>query len=258
MYIAVLGAGPSGLVAAHAAASLGHDVCLYDAEPREPDGQTAGVFYLHQSCDLDVPSSVVRTSAVGTRDGYRDKVYGPSYDGHVSYPAYETESVVWDGMAALAHLWSRFQDRIIPAYVEGFDDVQTVAGMYDRTICTIPAMILAPHLTWESQQVTVATRSRIAPPVAGCVIYEGHADVPWYRYSDIFGRETYEYVPNAAVDVSDDYGWTIRNVEKVVTAPRANFPDLDNVMFAGRYGAWNKRCLTHDVYRDVRGWLNLG
>ena len=50
MKILILGAGPSGMMAAHAASQCGHEVRIIDQDPNR-SRRNSGVYFLHDDCD---------------------------------------------------------------------------------------------------------------------------------------------------------------------------------------------------------------
>lgn len=264
--VLVIGAGPSGLMAAWAAEQEGYSVALYDPEPKQPDGRSAGVFYLHHPCDIpDIPHAMIQTRGEGgTVDDYRAKVYGNSYRGPVSFPIQSRFDTVWDGMFAMNFLWTRYQSYIIPIAVQSLDYAQAEIVNYDKVICTAPldklSQIHPPY-----RELWVSTRERECWEDDGIVIYDANPSHVVYRYSCVFDRVAIEYVegfdPLPEWKTDDVRFHRVRKVMPLGGYDQAlldNFNRKRSFLLAGRYATWNKKTLTHDVYRDVRRWLRDG
>lgn len=240
-------------MAAYGALAAGYrDIAIYDRAPKEPDGRTAGVFYLHHHCDIpNIPSATLKTHGVGTAREYAQKLYG-NPNQRTSFPEQSRFDVVYDGMYALRWLWESFRNHIVQMTVTA-PMLLASHEAFDRVVSTVPLDVLYGTTIYKSVSAYIATAP--ADPTAAYVEYHGEFDNPLYRASAVFGREALEFIPgfDATLHVLPDY--QLHVVKKVI--PARCLPNLgDNILFAGRYGAWDKTCLTHDVYHRVKEWLS--
>ena len=104
----IAGAGPSGLMAAWAAIQLGWSIQIYDPAGLADRPDAAGVFVLHDDCNLPLQHTMMRILPFGAPDdaamraAYADKVYGPNA---IDACAVSVEPAglkrVWNGRQAL-------------------------------------------------------------------------------------------------------------------------------------------------------------
>lgn len=252
----VVGAGPSGLMAAWAAHNSGFRVTLFDPQGNPPDGRSAGVFYLHDRCDLQISCTTLLTTGAGSAAEYARKVYGEHYNGPTSFPAQSRFDVVWDGMEAMERLWELFLPRLNLVRIPTYAALLRECNNWDRVINTAPLDQYMPRRDeLPYQTIYVSTRKAEMPYGPDRVFYDG-TDSDVYRYSSVFGREACEwrlgYVPDPATEL-----WNVHCVKKVKPSPiPSRMARRSNLLLTGRYGAWDKRMLTHSVYYHVREWLN--
>src|SRR4051794_1106286 len=103
--VLVLGCGPAGLMAAHAATLAGYEPTIVS---RKRKSEMYGAQYLHQPIPEVSPdkSFHVRYELDGSVDGYRDKVYGDAWRGQVSPEDLETDHEGWDIRSTYDMLWN--------------------------------------------------------------------------------------------------------------------------------------------------------
>ena len=68
----------------------------------------------------------------------------------------------------------------------------------------------------------------------------------------MFGVFIQEY--GSGVPVKEYENYNVHTVKKVIDTDKP-LPKYDDVLFTGRYGAWDKKILTHHVYDQVIDWL---
>ena len=93
--VVVLGCGPAGLIAAHAAAMQGADIRIM-SKPRK--SFMNGAQYLHKHINGTPYSDPFQVSyeMLGSPEQYRLKVYGAKWDGTVSPEDLEESHKGWD------------------------------------------------------------------------------------------------------------------------------------------------------------------
>ena len=264
--IAILGCGPAGLFAAHAAAQAGADFTIF-SKPRK--SFMRGAQYLHKPIPgLSGDSFDVTYELWGSVEGYRRKVYGEMEDILVSPETLIGTSPAWDIREAYDNAWDRYADPadgsrfIVPADFEtGHDGVflDMMSGDYDLVISSIPAWLLCrnPEHSFDSKEVW-ATEGLKRPmemgfQVAGTgvmrdnlVVCSGDPDDWWYRQSRIHGWENTEF----PIDHKPSERPGVR-VHKVVKPVRTNCDCHKDIVRIGRYGKWQKGILTHHAYEDA-------
>lgn len=265
MRVAVLGAGPSGLLAAWAVVNAGHEPVIFDKNPRKPDGSTAGVYYLHEPCNLPLRSRAVAIHVSGGADSeerrrsYALKVYGDTST-EVSIPSYNSVQTAYDGMQAMDFCWDIVGKFVNQKDIVGWGPPHSASILgyaedFQLVINTIPLNILIPEVFWKWEIATIYRST--APADESYMMYQANLQIPWYRASAIFGQFTLEY-PGTYSDLpsSAESGGKYVRVKKVVPSPDAMPEVPENVLLTGRYGAWDKNKLSHDAFYDVCDWFD--
>jgi hypothetical protein len=200
--IAVLGAGPSGLLAAHAIALAGRTPVVISAPG--PDGapvksQIGPATYLHKAIpDLTgaEPDAMIRFVKLGTSRGYALKVYGST--GHsTSWSKFEEgEKPAWDLAKAYDSLWERYAESIVPMSItppmvtEFLDDFSGVISTIPAdSLCVEPSHSFPFRVTWVTP--VFSFRDERDP----IMVYDGRvgAIADRFRSSRVFGKCCTEY-----------------------------------------------------------------
>lgn len=262
--LAILGAGPAGLLSAHAAALFGvpeiHVISKASAwDPHYPaNSPLYGCQYLHAS----IPGLSVREASVayelrGTPEGYRSKVYGPESDVRVSPEDFEGTHQAWDIRSAYAQLWNMYVVNSLSGVkvVTGRVTPDNIEGMlenYDTIISTIPApsiCTVSKHNfgVQEIWAVGDAPDLGISAPVEienNKIVCNGTDDHRWYRASTVFGMTTVEW------------SGLVQPTEQAVRVRKPLDTNCDcwegRVIRMGRYGSWRKGILAHEVFENTR------
>lgn len=266
----VLGAGPAGLLAAHAAERKGWAVQVISApnlagEPQK--SELHGCQYLHThipgvTADGNGPGRKVSYRLLGTVDQYRRKVYGDAWSGSVSPDEYgpETDHYAWDLRQAYDQLWERWHSRIAAISVTPELATALSKDVASRVLCTIPApaLCLRPQehkfetqdiwamgtngsvgMEWPDGRV-VNKLPYIAPDMT--VQCNGEDAPRWYRAATVFGQSTLEWPDGPKPPISG-----------VVRVQKPLSTDCDchrgrRWYRLGRYGQWRKGVLVHEAY----------
>lgn len=272
----VLGAGPAGLLAAHAAERRGLEVTVYtepDISGQPKSSELHGCQYLHSYIPgiegLRTKGQQVQYLLDGTVEGYRRKVYGDGWDGQVSPDEYgpEASHYAWNLRHAYDQLWENWKDRIEPRHVSP----QSAAALADikglLVLCTIPARSLclnpeehrfATQQVWAKGGIgpnwrpnggeNVPASLRALPYYAPehTVQCNGNEAPHWYRAATVFGHSTLEWPAGARPPIS--------GVVKVEKPLRTNCDcHMTNGHWhrLGRYGQWSKSVLVHEAYFEA-------
>ena len=253
MKIAVLGCGPAGLFAVHAASTAGHDVVCF-SRPRK--SFMRGAQYLHRPIPgLSVDPFKIEYSLEGTIEGYRTKVYGDMSDINVSPETLVGVSDAWDIREAYDAAWERYGSGVYNFQIADTSDraISDIVTSSDLVISTVPARILCQNPTHEFivQKVwsTDFVRSRgdfqndQGEDLDNLVVCSGDPSDWWYRASRIQGWENTEYPHDRKPNT--DRVWEI---EKPILTDCSCHPDIRRM---GRYGAWKKGVLSDAAYYDT-------
>lgn len=270
--VVVLGAGPAGLLAAHAAERAGREVSVFSAPGKDGTPQKSelhGCQYLHAyipgvTMDGSGPRRKVRYLLDGTTDQYRRKVYGEGWDGQVSPDEYgpEQDHYAWDLRKAYDLLWDRWSRRIAPLEVTPRMAEKVAATRGQVVLCTIPApsLCLDPGThKFVSQDVwAMGTRDGLNPDSPSHIPYVAPAntvqcngqDAPrWYRAATVFGQSTLEWPAGPKPPISG-----VVAVKKPLSTDCVCHLGL-RWHRLGRFGEWRKGVLVHQAYEGAKEFL---
>lgn len=252
---AVLGCGPAGLFAAHALVTSGWEVVIYSKKRRS---EMYGAQYLHQPIPgLSDGTHPVQIDyiLVGTPEQYREKVYGQRLGPAiaVSPEALPSKHNGWDIRAAYYRAWDLYSELVYdhpvigPEYMLDF-----ITGKdFGLVVSTIPATAICRNPQahqFHSQMVFAvgdAPERGVFCPVKikpNTVICDATRDVGWYRASNIFGYNTAEWPAERRPPIAE-----VSPVSKPINNTCDCWDDK-RIIKVGRYGAWDKRQLTHHAY----------
>lgn len=268
MKIAILGCGPSGLIAAHAALQYfdgEHQINIFSIKRKSP---IFGAQYLHQPIPY-VPASavgeptVIRYEMRGTPEEYLLKVYGEKWDGTISDDLRDQAHVAWDLRGTYEWMWDVYHPLIQevaipsdPGYIA--DIIRSVSDQTDLVINTIPRPALCAlrgKHEFKSTDIWAAGDSDAGPsPIPGrdnVIEYNGAESPSWYRVSRMFGFTTVEWPGHI-------------NRPPIPGTARVRKPLAHNcvcwdglVHHLGRMGRWQNGRLAHHVYADTVELIQL-
>lgn len=258
MKVTILGCGPSGLFAAHAALSLGHEVQILS---RRRKSQIHGARYLHHPIPglNDLAEGVtVRHELFGTAQEYAAKVYGESAPNSLSAQRLVGLHKAWCIRTAYLRAWDSYQDRIsdVTANPTLMLDLLHADSPPDIIVSTVPANALCyqPERHFftarDAWSIVDAPGSGInAPRLVGpfTVACNGTREAGWYRASNILGMSTVEWPGEAKPP--------LENVVKIPKPVKTNcdcYRETNKVWRAGRTGTWIKGYREHDAYWGIR------
>jgi len=245
--VCVIGCGPSGLLAAHACRQDGHKITIISDKIKK--SIMAGAMYIHESIPgvtPKLPDGKLLIEKRGLPEGYASKVYGdPAHP--VSWTQFRTgDHNIWYMDEAYDRLWARYKRYVRECEVTPLR-MDEIIRHFDLVIATLPkpAVCYRDH---EFNSVPIYVRQRrlgrdtIHPNV---MTYSGMHQDPWYRKSTINNVVTIEYPQRPP---NDDYYAGIK--------PTSNNCDCwPRVLWAGRWGRWEKGVLVHHVYQQVKDAL---
>lgn len=241
--VAVLGCGPAGLMAAHAAAIAEYDVHIYSKKHKSP---MPGAQYLHAPVPMITPNtgSLINYEFRGSLDEYRIKVYGEREARVLVSPAaLSPQHEAWDLRAAYDLLWEIYggyvQDREIdPRWISELLE----SGQYDAVLSTLPLSRICKDLSHGFTVCGIWAAAEEDAPLRvadNTVVCEGRTPPGWYRASNVFGHVSMEWPDDKRPPVS------VIKVEKPIRTTCDCWPEIHRL---GRYGTWTKGVLTHQAF----------
>lgn len=257
MNIAILGAGPAGLLATHACVRNGHQPTIYSAPADEHDllaspvakSLHGGAQYLHQPVpginSKHDPDMILLYVKVGSRAGYAEKVYGDP-EAPVSWDLFPEGLVpAWSMDRAYDELWREYENLMRPMTVDA-DVVDDLLEHHQLVINTVPLnrVCRCPDEHGFTQQQIILT------PDSKCearniIVYNGQHSESWYRTSNIGGYEWTEYAAHAdGPPIVGERHYGFKPIGNSCTC-HPLMPRL------GRFGRWSKGVLSHMAYDDM-------
>lgn len=252
----VLGAGPAGLFAAHAASITNNDVFVFSKKRKS---YMRGAQYLHAPIPmLSGEPFQVEYKLEGEVDGYRQKIY-KDHRTQVSVESLVGKHLAWDMREAYDRAWNVYEPYIQNVDLDLKGVRELVEGMKpDLIISSIPANMICedPEHMFFQEKVWVTEAYRGTTP--NTVLCSGDLDVPWYRTSNIGGWHNTEYPEHTKPPLSSDkvHGVTKPLKTSCVCLELLAAEHDAEVLRVGRYGTWTKGVLSHSAFYDTFNYLD--
>jgi hypothetical protein len=260
--ILVLGCGPSGLLAAHAA-SLAEGATIKIVSKKRPS-ELFGCQYLHGPIpDLNLRTTTVNYELRGTVDDYATKVYGNRImAGTVSPEVYGGPHPAWDLRQAYEQLYDR--------YYEAIEDCElmpdTVGELFnyltpDLIVSSIPLPVLCQRpeehafrqqSCWAIGDAPERGQTVPVPCPEDTIVCNGERDTGWYRVSNVFGYRTAEW---PGLRPRPPFAGVVQFAKPLATTCTcwhvSEGEEKHDVLRVGRYGTWTKGVLSHEAFNDT-------
>jgi hypothetical protein len=272
MRILVLGAGPAGLLAAHAASYVDKaDIVIVSNKVK------SGLFgcqYLHGPIPgFDLETTTVDYRLEGTVEDYAAK----AYQGQVSATGVSPATLMgphpaWNMRQCYDQLWDRWEDSIVDAVVKP-EQVTAMLGHYnaDLVVSSIPAPVLCQRPgdhqfssveSWALGDAPVLGQVVPVPCPPDTVLCTGDKDRGYHRVSNVFGYKTAEWPGHRRKPPIDG---VVRFSKPLATncecwplnADFDNDKKLNGILRVGRYGTWRKGVLSHEAFSVTAMVLGL-
>jgi hypothetical protein len=259
--ILVLGCGPAGLLAAHAASFLpGTEVKIVS---RNRPSDLFGCQYLHGPVPgLDLATTTVNYTLVGTVGDYAAKVYAGAQPGPVSPEQFAGARPVWDIRQAYRQLYDTWFDAI--------EDVELAPELIrpmldhlapDLVVSSVPLPVVCQRpgehaftsqTCWALGDAPELGQGVPVPCPEDTVICNGTDDTGWYRVSKVFGHKTAEW---PGLRPRPPFAGVVPFHKPLATTCDCWQDPQDGtertIMRVGRYGTWTKGVLSHEAFNRV-------
>ena len=252
MQVAIVGCGPAGLAAAHAAYGLDADVTIFSPAVKSPQ---RGPLILQRpipAITLDHPDGYIRQIVIGGSIlDYRYKLYGDiniGINGNVLQEGYHC----WNHIKAYNSLWSTYMGcGDIPRVKHVNDEVtwaqlRSMCSQFDLVVNTAPLNRICNNLShrfvFSKVDITFGSSYPDQPP--DTTIFNAGDKYPWVRSAWLLGNSCTEWLPGTAPPELQPL--TIR---KPISHNCDCFP---RVLGTGRFGAWRNQTWVDSAFYDVR------
>lgn len=256
--IGILGCGPAGLLAAHAAALAGFSPAVLS---KKAPSYIGGAQYMHGPIPFVTPTEAegeVSFHMMGTEEGYAEKVYGQGANlpGTTSFTEFDDNPVrpAWDLRAMYRRLWSLYENRVIDVGAltpSGLNEIVD-SGDFDLVVSTIPLKALCwtgqpieePVFHWFHEQKVLVSPKPLHGEADNVIVYDGTDERSWYRSSRVFGEGGTEWSTHVARP-------PLPGLAEVSKPIRTNCDCWPDVIKLGRYGQWSKGVLVHHAFLEM-------
>jgi|SRR5579859_15174 len=250
MKVIVVGCGPAGLAAAHAAVGLGADVeILAPAVKTEQRGPLLMQRPI-PGINTDHPDGTIHQIVIGGSIlDYRYKLYADvniGINGDILQPYYHA----WRHGETYDRLWDLYSELITPHVVkprelfrlhEQADLVVSTANA--QNMCFAGRILLGEPHSFTSKEVAVTPSTSYPDQPPDTIIFNADPDAPWVRSSLVFGVPVTEWL----VDKAPKDAVIIRK------PIRTNCKCYPHVLRTGRFGAWKNETWVDTAYWDTYG-----
>lgn len=267
--VAVLGCGPSGLLAAHACRMRGVPVVILSRKQKSPlGGAQFSHIHIPMELDDDQPEAKITYKVTGDADGYQEKVYGPQRVPFVSFGNVYDGKIVpaWSLRKLYDRLWDKYESDIVDVDLDPMRVARLIVG-FDVVFSSVPLKRICfgnvdPGIGhWFRDQPVRIANEAIDPSLPDNTIwYEGSKDKSWYRMSKIFGVGSTEWGSSGQLPPVEG----LMTVNKPIstnctchTMMQSSEDELQPTSFVkvGRFGTWSKGELTFHAFNRATDTL---
>jgi hypothetical protein len=250
MRIAVIGCGPAGLAAAHAAHGLCAGVTIYSPAIKSPQRGPLVLQRPIPAITQDHPDGYIKQIVVdGSILDYRYKLYGDiniSIQGNILKEGYhcwkmiETYDRLWElymepGAGRAAHVTGEVTPQVISIMVQEFDLVINTAPL-DK-------LCYQGH-TFRSKAVEITMGHSYPNQPEDTTIFNAGHRYPWVRSAWLLGNSCTEWLSGEAPPELEPL-----TIHKPISHNCNCYPDM---LLTGRFGCWENEVWVDTAYYDTR------
>jgi hypothetical protein len=252
MRVAVVGCGPAGLAAVHAAYGMNAKVTVFSPGVKSPQKGPLVLQRPIPAITLDHPDGYIRQIVVGGSIlDYRYKLYGDiniGINGDILEPGYHC----WNHIKAYDAMWARYMATShAVTRVDKFISRDMLSGLhndFDLVVNTAPLNKLCMRRHRFSSKTVEITLQRSYPnQPPDTTVFNAGTKYPWVRSAWLLGNECTEWLAGTAPDELDSFV-----ISKPISHDCNCFP---NVLLTGRFGAWRNQTWVDTAYYDTRSVL---
>lgn len=255
MKVAILGAGPVGLMAAHAVYRNGHEPAIFSKFNDQPSAVNPDMFLQQPLPGLGhetEPDDWIDYVRVGDAADYNKKVYG-NLLGPFSWDSipWGKDKPLWWLDSAYSTLWDMYSlfitERTIDPLTAG-----DIAIEFPLTLSTLSARAVCMDLNHSFSDRPIFLERRQVPESSGNWMAYNGAEQLWCRRSLIRGWETLEYAQRPEPGQQQLEYSAILLGTKVIRTTCDCHPAIRRV---GRWAQYARGVLNHHAYSQTVGYL---
>lgn len=246
MRVAVIGCGPAGLAAAHAAVGQGaEDVVVFAPKVKTPQLGPLLIQRPIPGINTSHPDGTIHQRVIGGSIlDYRYKLYGDiniGINGDILRPEYHA----WRHGETYDKLWDLHKHLIVNSYVTAHH-LRRMHESWDLVVSTANTYKLCHEgghsHSFQYAIVYVTSVAEYPGQPDNTIVFNAGKEFSWVRSSRIFGQEVTEWTdPPVGRD-----GW--RLIQKPISTDCTCFP---HVLRTGRFGAWRNETWVDTAYWDT-------
>lgn len=241
MIVEVIGCGPAGLAAAHAAKGLGADVVIYAPKAMTPQRGPLLMQRPIPGINTGHPDGTIHQVVInGSILDYRYKLYGDiniGINGDILKPHYHA----WKHNETYETLWGMYEHLVVDRRIRA-TELASMHRQSDLVVSTANAesMCMRGH-TFVSKSVAVTTRASFLDQPDNTIIFNAGDSPDWVRSSLVFGVGSTEWPTDRAPSGS-------HIIRKPVSTDCDCYP---HVLRTGRFGKWQNETWVDTAYWDA-------
>jgi len=243
MKVAVIGCGPAGLAAAHAAVGRGCDTTVI--APKDMTRQEGPLLLQRPipGINTEHPDGTIHQIVIGgTIMDYRYKLYGDvniGINGDILKPRY----YAWKHRETYEKLWEKYEHLIVDRMVTR-DELAEMHNEFDLVVSTASALTMCRRdvaHNFQFKRVAITPWVSIKDQPENTLIFNADPNVPWVRSSRVFGVPVTEWT----IDTMPQYA---RVIKKPISTDCDCYP---HVLRTGRFGKWQNETWIDTAYWDT-------
>lgn len=241
--VAVIGCGPAGLAAAHAAVGRKAEVVVFAPKSKTPQYGPLLIQRPIPGINTNHPDGTIHQIVIGgSITDYRYKLYGDiniGINGDILQPCYHA----WKHRETYDKLWDMYES-IIESWILSPSELGYLHQSFDFVVSTANASTLCRNRqnhVFSSKPVAVTPETSYPDQPDNTIIFNANPEAPWVRSSRVFG-----------VPVTE---WPVKNAPsraRTIWKPIATNCDCyPNVLRTGRFGAYRNETWIDTAYWDT-------
>lgn len=250
MKVAVIGCGPAGLAAAHAAHGLGAGITIYSPGERSPQRGPLVLQRPIPAISTDHPDGYIRQLVIGGSIlDYRYKLHGDiniGIQGDILKEGYHC----WEHIKTYDKLWELYMTpgtgRAAQMIMEvSSSEIAMMVHQFDLVINTAPLRnICYKGHNFRSKEVVITMERSYPEQPPDTTIFNAGNYYPWVRSAWLLGNECTEWLPGTAPAELEQI-----TIHKPISHNCDCYPD---VLLTGRFGAWKNEVWVDTAYYQTR------